>query len=166
MGQLKTYGDVVKFDLSSGAYSHMEHLRCKYKYKTYTFNEIYNLVIERYVNFINNLISGNGIITPEIDKQYNNITSDMSYLYTELRYSLDTPSKKYEFDKELAALNAPILKEMEEEQAGEVKKLEDTIEQQSEKIKELNELIKQFEANCEDLTNNCNALNEKLKSLI
>lgn len=90
----------------------------------------------------------------------------MSYLYRTLCTMLSNPNKKYVFDNELAVLNAPILKEMEEEQAREVKKMEDTIEQQSEKIKELNEFIKQFEANCEDLTNNCNALKEKLKSLI
>ncbi|MCM1508505.1 MAG: hypothetical protein NC177_15450 [Ruminococcus flavefaciens] len=67
------------------------------------------------------------------------------HIYNNLRHRLNTLEEKYEFDKELATLNAPILKEIEEEQAREVKKLEDTIEKQSEKIKELNELIKQFE---------------------
>ncbi|MCM1508504.1 MAG: hypothetical protein NC177_15445 [Ruminococcus flavefaciens] len=82
MGQLKTYGDVVKFDLSdnSSVCGYRKQLKCEYKYRTYSFNEIYNLVIEGYVDFINELINENGIITPKINKRYNDITSDMAYI--------------------------------------------------------------------------------------
>lgn len=140
MGQLKTYGDVLKFDLRGGN----KDLKCTYEYKEYTFNEIYNVIVSNIVNCVNMLIDsqntsneacvGNSTI-------FLNIINDMKYFYNHMYGIVIDKNRRRKLDEEVSVLNNELIQKNTEQ-------LQQIIDNQALQIENLNKL-------CTDLSNQC-----------